>query len=111
VKTGERTVNFGPRTESRSRAINGEAQKLESTVNFIHKVKECLKASRETRRWVRLVKREARVKEDPTLLFALSEGEELIRIFHSSIESAMHNARAELCRLSSPGGCPSATGG
>jgi four helix bundle protein len=77
---------------------HGEAEAAESRDNFIHKLKICLKESRETRRWARLVKRKAWVKNETTLLFVLGECEELIRIFHSSIQTAKRNAQAEARR-------------
>jgi four helix bundle protein len=60
---------------------HGEAEAAESREDFIHKLKICLKELRETRRWARLVKRKAWVKDETTLLFVLGEAEELIRIF------------------------------
>lgn len=73
---------------------HGEAEAAESRDDFIHKLKICLKELRETRRWVRLIKRKAWVKNETTLLFVLAETEELIRIFHSSIQTARRNAQA-----------------
>jgi four helix bundle protein len=58
-------------------------------------LKICLKELRETRRWARLIKRKAWVKNETTLLFLLGECEELIRIFTSSIQTAKRNAAAE----------------
>jgi len=74
---------------------HGEAEAAESRDDFIHKLKICLKELRETRRWARLIKRKAWAKNDATLLFVLAECEELIRIFHSSIQTAKRNAQAE----------------
>ncbi len=74
---------------------HGEAEAAESRDDFIHKLKICLKELRESRRWARLIKRKAWTKNDATLLFVLGECEELIRIFHSSIQTAKRNARAE----------------
>ena len=74
---------------------HGEAEAAESRDDFIHKLKVCLKELRETRRWARLVKRKAWVKNETVLLFVLGESEELIRIFHSSIQTAKRNAQAE----------------
>ncbi len=73
---------------------HGEAEAAESREDFIHKLKICLKELRETRRWARLIKRKAWVKNETTLLFLLGESEELIRIFHSSIQTAKRNAQA-----------------
>jgi four helix bundle protein len=71
---------------------HGEAEAAESREDFIHKLKICLKELRETRRWARLIKQKGWIKDDTTLLFLLSESEELIRIFHSSIQTAKRNA-------------------
>ncbi|HXR48111.1 MAG TPA: four helix bundle protein [Candidatus Limnocylindrales bacterium] len=75
---------------------HGEAEAAESRDDFIHKLKICIKELRETRRWARLIKRKAWVKNETTLLFVLGECEELIRIFHSSIQTARRNAQAEI---------------
>lgn len=71
---------------------HGEAEDAESREDFIHKLKICLKELRETRRWARLIKRKGWVKEDATLVFVLSESEELIRIFFASVQTARKNA-------------------
>jgi four helix bundle protein len=70
---------------------HGEAEAAESRNDSIHKLKICLKELRETRRWTRLVKRKAWIKDETTLFFVLSECDELIRIFHSSIRTARRN--------------------
>ncbi len=74
---------------------HGEAEAAESRDDFIHKLKICLKELRETRRWARLIKRKAWVKADTTLLFVLGESDELIRIFHSSIQTARRNGQTK----------------
>jgi len=81
---------------------HGEAEAAESRDDFIHKLKICLKELRETRRWARLIKRKAWVKNETALLFVLGECEELIRIFHSSIQTARRNAQTEVRKP----GCP-----
>ena len=83
---------------------HGEAEAAESRDDFIHKLKICLKELRETRRWAQLIKRKAWVKNETTLLFVLGECEELIRIFHSSIQTAKRNAQAESRRPSGDAG-------
>ena len=70
---------------------HGEAEDAESRDDFIHKLKICLKELRETRRWARLVQRRGWAKDETTLLFVLSEVDELIRIFYSSIQTAKRN--------------------
>ena len=74
---------------------HGETEDVESREDFIHKLKICLKELCETRRWARLIKRKGWGKDDPTLPFVLSESDELIRIFFSSIQTAKKNALAE----------------
>ena len=74
---------------------HGEAESAESREDFIHKLKICLKELRETRRWSRLIKRKAWARNETTLLFVLSESDELIRIFASSIKTAQQNLLAE----------------
>ncbi|MGA2786786.1 MAG: four helix bundle protein [Verrucomicrobiota bacterium] len=81
---------------------HGEAEAAESRDDFIHKLKVCLKELRETRRWARLIQRKGWAKNEPTLLFVLSESDELIRIFHSSIQTAKRNVQAEARKPSNP---------
>jgi four helix bundle protein len=79
---------------------HGEAEDAESRDDFSHKLKICLKELRETRRWARLVKRRGWAKDETALVFVLSEVEELIRIFYSSIQTAKRNALNERRRPS-----------
>jgi four helix bundle protein len=81
---------------------HGEAEAAESREDFIHKLKICLKELRETRRWARLIKHKAWVKNETTLLFLLGESEELIRIFHASIQTAKRNAEPEIRKKTGP---------
>ena len=74
---------------------HGEAEAAESRDDFIHKLKICLKELRETRRWARLIRRKVWVKNEVTLLFVLGECDELVRIFHSSIQTAKRNTQTE----------------
>lgn len=90
---------------------HGEAEAAESRDDFIHKLKICLKELRETRRWARLIKRKTWVKNDTTILFVLGESEELIRIFHSSIQTAKRNAQAGSSKPVSPANYPSINAG
>jgi len=70
---------------------HGEAQAPESADDFIHKMKVCLKELRESRRWSRLIERKNWLRNDPQLVFLLCEGEELIRIFKASVQTAEKN--------------------
>ena len=81
---------------------HGEAESAESREDFIHKLKLCLKELRETRRWARLIQRKGWAKNETTLLFTLSESEELIRIFASSIKTAQQNLLVEKRRPTKP---------
>ena len=77
---------------------HGEAEDAESREDFVHKLKICLKELRETHRWARSIKRKGwvmDVKDNTTLDFILSEADELIRIFFSSIQTAKRNALNE----------------
>jgi len=72
---------------------HGEAEGAESRDDFIHKLEVCYKELRESRRWLRLVQR-AELIAKPTLLAPLiSEADELVRIFASSIRTAQKNRR------------------
>src|SRR5438876_8313734 len=74
---------------------HGEAESAESREDFIHKLKVCLKELRETRRWARLIERKHWTQEATTLLFVLSESDELIRIFIASMKTARQNSWAQ----------------
>jgi len=73
---------------------HGEVEEAESREDFIHKLKVCLKELRETRRWARLIQLKGWVKNDSTLDWLLSESDELIGIFYSSIQTAKRNTQA-----------------
>jgi four helix bundle protein len=70
---------------------HGEAESAESSDDFIHKLKICLKELRETRRWLRLIHRKEWLTNDPQLKWTLVEVEEMIRIFVASIRTAKEN--------------------
>ena len=70
---------------------HGEAESAESSDDFIHKLKVCLKELRETRRWLRLIHRKDWLTSHPQLKWTLVEVEELIRIFVASIRTAKQN--------------------
>jgi four helix bundle protein len=72
-------------------ANHGEAEDAESTDDFIHKLKVCLKEMRETWRWLRLI-RHVPLVEKPELLDPLiDEADQLIRIFRQSVLTARTN--------------------
>jgi four helix bundle protein len=66
-------------------ANHGEAEAAESTNDFIHKLKLCLKELRETWRWLRLIQRIPMVPKPELLDPLIKEADELIRIFRQSI--------------------------
>jgi four helix bundle protein len=102
TRAGNHIAGQGLRSGTSPYPNHGKAEAAESRDDFIHKLKICLKEHRETRRWARLIKRKAWVKNETGLLFLLGESEELIRIFHSSIQTAKRNAQAETRKPSSP---------
>ncbi len=70
---------------------HGEAQAPESSEDFIHKMKICLKELRESLRWARLIERKRWLDGDHQLAFVIRESEELVRIFNASIKTAKTN--------------------
>jgi len=73
----------------------GEAQSAESSKDFIHKMKICLKELRETRRALLLVQHVPLMRNTEPLAAALQETEQLIRIFFTSIRTASTNMLRE----------------
>jgi len=65
-----------------------EAQSAESRADFLHKMKVCLMALRDTRVWMRLIQAKQLIKSPERLDSLLVECEELIRIFATSIATA-----------------------
>jgi four helix bundle protein len=70
---------------------HGEAQAAESQNDFIHKLKISLKELRETKRWLLLIKHLEMIKDVEQVQILLTETEELIKIFVSSIKTAEKN--------------------
>lgn len=66
----------------------GEAQSAESRKDFIHKMKISLKELRETRVWLRIILKKSLIKPPAQAESALSECQELIRIFAKSVLTA-----------------------
>ena len=73
-------------------ANHGEVEAAESRKDFLHKLRICLKELRETWRWLRLIGRLGLV-EIAELKSALTEVEELIRIFAASVRTTEKNAK------------------
>jgi len=67
---------------------HGEAQAAESSKDFIHKLRISLKELRESHRWLRLIERVPLTERPESINEILSETEELIKIFVSSIKTA-----------------------
>jgi four helix bundle protein len=67
---------------------HGEAQAAESSKDFIHKMRICLKELRESERWLKLIQRVPLVKPPERMNDILQETVELIKIFVSSIRTA-----------------------
>ena len=73
-------------------ANHGEVEAAESRKDFLHKLRICLKELRETWRWLRLIGR-LEMSQDNQLRVALTEVEELIRIFAASVRTTERNAK------------------
>jgi len=73
---------------------HGEAEGAESKNDFVHKLGICHKELRESRRWLKLIRRVPLLTDTAALDAALNETDELVRIFAASI----HTARAGGCR-------------
>ncbi len=67
---------------------HGEAQAAESSKDFVHKMRICLKELRESQRWLKLIQRVPLVKSSEQVDALLEETEELIKIFVASIRTA-----------------------
>ena len=68
----------------------GEAQVAESRRDFAHKLGICLKELRESRIWLRIIRRRGMLR-DAVVEPKMRETEELIRIFKTSIGTAKRN--------------------
>ena len=90
---------------------HGEAESAESREDFIHRLKICLKELRETRRWARLIQCQGWAKDDSMLRSILTESDELIRIFMSSIRTAQQNALKQKRGTPDPAQYPSGNTG
>ena len=95
TRTGNHVAGQFLRAGTSPYGNHGEAQAPESAEDFIHKMKICLKELRETRRWARLIVRQRWLGNDSKFAFVLTEGEELVRIFNASIQTAERNKAAK----------------
>jgi four helix bundle protein len=73
---------------------HGEAQSAESRKDFVHKMKVALKELRETQVWLKIIKRKQLASVE-LVEKALTESNELIAIFVSSITTARRNMKDE----------------
>ncbi|SPE61471.1 hypothetical protein SBV1_710005 [Verrucomicrobia bacterium] len=95
-RAGNHVANQLLRSGTSPLANHGEAQGAESGADFVHKLSICYKELRESRRWIRLIKRVPLV-EPPNLPDALlQETEELVRIFAASLRTAKGGKRSTL---------------
>ena len=69
----------------------GEAQGAESIADFVHKMKISLKELRETCVWLKIIRQTQLIKPVKKLDPLLTENNELISIFVTSIETAKKN--------------------
>ena len=70
-----------------------EALGAESRRDFVHKLKVCLKELRETRVWLLMIQRKALIRPEDRLAPVISEADELISIFVTSIGTAQKKQR------------------
>ena len=80
---------------------HGEAQAAESADDFVHKMSICFKELKESRRWLRLIKR-LPMLEATAVDSLLAETEELIKIFAASLRTARkqtNNATSPLLKV------------
>jgi four helix bundle protein len=71
----------------------GEAQDAESRADFVHKMKIALKELRETKVWLQMVVKASLISPASKLDSLVSEADQLISIFVSSIKTAKQNNR------------------
>jgi four helix bundle protein len=71
----------------------GEAQSAESRSDFVHKTQICLKELRETRVWLLMIAKANLVKSASQLDPLISENDQLISIFVSSVKTAKQKRR------------------
>ena len=89
---GQHTALQLARSSTSTFANYGEVQSAESRRDFIHKLGICLKELRETRTWLKFIKRMALSpveSVDPTL----QECDELLAILATSLRTARRNGR------------------
>jgi len=88
TKTGNHISNQLIRSGTSPAPNYGEAQGAESRADFIHKMKISLKELRETYVWLRIIKQANIIKKHHEIDNLISESNQLISIFVSSIKTA-----------------------
>jgi len=73
----------------------GEAQSAESRNDFIHKIKIVLKELRETKVWLKIIQLKSLLKSTREIELLISECDELISIFVTSVRTAEKNKRRQ----------------
>ena len=91
TRTGNHIAGQLLRSGTSPLSNHGEAEAAESRQDFIHKLSISLKELRESRRWLRLIHKVVNSPSVPELAAALTETDELIRIFSTSIRTAEKN--------------------
>ncbi|MFH2141352.1 MAG: four helix bundle protein [Bacteroidota bacterium] len=74
----------------------GEAQSAESSNDFIHKMKVCLKELHETKISLKIIKKKTLLNSTVIIDEAFSECDELIAIFVKSIATALRNKNSNV---------------
>ncbi len=77
---------------------HGEAEAAESSDDFAHKLKVCLKELRESRRWLLLIQRAELLGNKQLVSASLQETEELIRVFFASLRTVEKHKRERQAR-------------
>jgi len=91
TRTGNHVAGQLLRSGTSPYANHGEAQAAESSKDFIHKMRICLKELRESKRWLKLIQRIPLIKPADRMNEIIGETEELIKIFATSIRTAERN--------------------
>ena len=92
-RTGNHIAKQLLRSGTSPYANHGEAQGAESSKDFIHKMRICLKELRESERWLKLIHRIPLIEPPENTATILNETEELIKIFATSIRTARNNCK------------------
>ena len=93
TRTGNHIANQLLRSGTSPYPNHGEAQAAESNNDFIHKMRICLKELRETYRWLKVIRKLKLISYVDKANNVLSETEELIKIFVTSIKTAGHRKK------------------